>query len=154
MRALLQRVRKAEVTVDGQVVGACGPGLLVLLGVAEGDGPADADRLWEKVRDLRIFEDEAGKTNLSLADVGGEACIVSQFTLMADVRRGRRPSFTPAAAPDVAEALYERFCADAERDLGHVGRGVFGADMQVALVNDGPFTLLVDTAELGRPRRG
>jgi D-tyrosyl-tRNA(Tyr) deacylase len=154
MRALVQRVTEARVTVEGEVVGSCGRGLLILLGVGRDDGEAEADRLWEKVRDLRIFEDEDGKTNLSLADVGGEVCVVSQFTLMADVRRGRRPSFTPAAAPDVAEALYERFCADAERDVGHVGRGVFGADMEVSLVNDGPFTIMVDTDELKRPRRG
>lgn len=150
MRALIQRVRRASVTVDGEVVGSCGQGLLVLLGVGHGDDEAAADKLWDKILGLRIFEDEAGKTNLSLASVGGEALVVSQFTLYANCRRGRRPSFTDAAASDVANALYEHFCEHAEKDLGkeHVGRGVFGAMMDVELVNDGPFTIWLDTNEL------
>ena len=150
MRALIQRVRHASVTVDGEVTGSCGNGLLVLLGVGHDDDEATAAKLWNKISGLRIFEDEAGKTNLSLADVGGEALVVSQFTLYANCRRGRRPSFTDAAAPAQANALYERFCELAEADLGseHVGRGVFGAMMEVSLVNDGPFTIWLDTAEL------
>ena len=150
MRALIQRVRHASVTVDGEVTGSCGKGLLVLLGVGHEDDEALAEKLWNKVLGLRIFEDEAGKTNLSLADVGGETLVVSQFTLYANCRRGRRPSFTEAAAPAQANALYERFCELAEADLGveHVGRGVFGAMMDVELVNDGPFTVWLDTDEL------
>lgn len=150
MRALIQRVRRAGVTVDGQVVGSCGHGLLVLLGVGQHDDEAVADKLWRKMRDLRIFDDEAGKTNLSLLDVGGEALVVSQFTLYANCKRGRRPSFTEAGEPDRANELYEYVCGLAEQDLGkeHVGRGVFGAMMDVELVNDGPFTVWLDTHEL------
>ena len=150
MRALSQRVRHASVTVEGEVTGSCGKGLLVLLGVGHGDDEAVADKLWDKILGLRIFEDEAGKTNLSLASVDGEALIVSQFTLYANCRRGRRPSFTDAAAPDVASTLYEHLCERAEQSLGagHVGRGVFGAMMDVVLVNDGPFTIWLDTDEL------
>ena len=161
MRALLQRVGHASVRVAGEVVGSCGHGLLVLLGVGASDVAKGADgcgrvpdgllaKLWDKVRDLRIFDDEAGKTNLSLADVGGEVLVVSQFTLYANVRCGRRPSFTDAAEPTAARDAYERLCALAERDLGreHVGRGVFGAMMSVELVNDGPFTIWLDTDEL------
>lgn len=150
MRALIQRVRHASVTVDGQVVGSCGHGLLVLLGVGQRDDEAVADKLWRKMRDLRIFDDEAGKTNLSLFDVGGEALVVSQFTLYANCKRGRRPSFTEAGEPARANELYEHFCDLVENDLGeeHVGRGVFGAMMDVELVNDGPFTIWLDTDEL------
>ena len=150
MRALIQRVRRASVTVDGQVVGSCGHGLLVLLGVGQHDDEAVADKLWRKMRDLRIFDDEAGKTNLSLLDVGGEALVVSQFTLYANCKRGRRPSFTEAGEPARANELYEHFCDLVENDLGeeHVGRGVFGAMMDVELVNDGPFTIGLDTDEL------
>ena len=150
MRALIQRVRHASVTVDGEVTGSCGKGLLVLLGIGHEDDEALAEKLWNKILGLRIFEDEVGKANLSLADVGGEALVVSQFTLYANCRRGRRPSFTDAAAPAQANALYERFCELAEADLGaeHVGRGVFGATMEVSLVNDGPFTIWLDTTEL------
>ena len=150
MRALIQRVRHASVTVDGQVVGSCGKGLLILLGVGHDDDESVAAKLWNKARDLRIFDDEAGKTNLSLLDVGGEALVVSQFTLYADCKHGNRPSFTSAGAPDTARALYERFCELVEADLGseHVGRGVFGAMMDVELVNDGPFTIWLDTDEL------
>ena len=150
MRALIQRVRRASVTVDGQVVGSCGYGLLVLLGVGQHDDEAVADKLWRKMRDLRIFDDEAGKTNLSLLDVGGEALVVSQFTLYANCKRGRRPSFTEAGEPARANELYEHFCDLVENDLGeeHVGRGVFGAMMDVELLNDGPFTIWLDTDEL------
>lgn len=151
MRALIQRVERAQVEVDGVTVGSCGPGYLILLGVAPGDDEALAERLWRKVAALRICADEAGKTNRSLADTGGSVLVVSQFTLYADARRGNRPSFTGAAAPALAEHLYERFCELAEAELGpgRVGRGVFGADMRVSLVNDGPFTVMLDTDELG-----
>lgn len=147
MRALLQRVREASVTVDGEVVGACGPGLCILLGVGPDDDEAVAGRLWEKIRHLRIFDDEQGHMNRSLLDVGGGALIVSQFTLYADARRGRRPSFTGAAEPGRARELYGRFCEVAAEDVP-VGTGIFAADMQVALVNDGPVTLWLDTDEL------
>ena len=151
MRALIQRVEQAQVEVDGSVVGSCGEGYLILLGVAPEDDEALVERLWRKVATLRICEDDEGKTNRSLADTGGGVLVVSQFTLYADARRGNRPSFTGAARPELAERLYERFCALAEADLGagRVGRGVFGAEMRVSLVNDGPFTVLLDTDELG-----
>ncbi|MBM6774299.1 D-aminoacyl-tRNA deacylase [Olsenella profusa] len=151
MRALIQRVEQAQVEVDGAVVGSCGAGYLVLLGVAPKDDEALAERLWHKVAALRICADEAGKTNRSLMDTGGSVLVVSQFTLYADARRGNRPSFTGAAEPALAERLYDRFCELAEAELGpgRVGRGVFGADMRVSLVNDGPFTVLLDTDELG-----
>ena len=151
MRALIQRVEQAQVEVDGEVVGSCEAGYLVLLGVAPGDDEALVERLWRKVAALRICEDDAGKTNLSLVDTGGSVLVVSQFTLYADARRGNRPSFTGAAAPALAEHLYEHFCELAEKDLGpeRVGRGVFGAHMRVSLVNHGPFTVLLDTDELG-----
>lgn len=151
MRALVQRVERAQVEVDGEVTGSCGAGYLVLLGVAPTDDEALAERLWGKVARLRIFEDETGKTNRSLVDVGGSVLVVSQFTLYADARRGNRPSFTGAARPELAERLYERFCELAETELGagRVGRGVFGTHMRVSLVNDGPFTVLLDTDDLG-----
>ena len=146
MRALVQRVESASVEVDGSVVGSCAKGFLVLLGVSVEDTDATCDKLWRKVRDLRIFADSEGKTNLALADVAGEVLVVSQFTLYADTRKGHRPSFTQAARGDEANRLYERFCALADADLGaeHVGRGVFGADMRVSLVNDGPFTVMLE----------
>ena len=153
MRAVLQRVTSAQVCVDGEEVGACGPGFLVLLGVAPTDTPAEAERLWNKIFRLRVFDDDEGKMNRSLADVDGEVLVVSQFTLFADARRGNRPSFVGAARPEVAIPLYEGFCALAERDVRHVGRGVFGAEMQVSLVNDGPITIWLDTDELNRPKR-
>lgn len=151
MRALIQRVECAQVEVEGSVVGSCGAGYLILLGVAPGDDETIAERMWRKVAALRICADDAGKTNRSLADTAGSVLVVSQFTLYADARRGNRPSFTGAAGPALAERLYERFCELAEEDLGagRVGRGVFGADMRVSLVNDGPFTVLLDTDELG-----
>lgn len=148
MRALIQRVAHAQVDIDGQATGAIGRGFLILLGVGQTDDEATARKLWDKIRKLRIFEDETGKTNRSLADVGGEVLVVSQFTLYADCRHGNRPSFTSAGAPDEARALYERFCEMVRADLGSVQTGQFGADMQVSLVNDGPFTVWLDTAEL------
>ena len=152
MRAVLQRVESASVEVAGEVVGSCGPGYLILLGVGPGDTEAEAERLWDKTRVLRVFDDEDGHMNRSLLDVGGEVLAVSQFTLFADCRKGRRPSFAGAAAPEVAEPLYRRFCELAEADCPHVGRGVFGAEMRVSLVNDGPITILLDTNDLTRPR--
>ena len=153
MRALLQRVTSAEVSVDGEVVGSCGAGYLVLLGIAPTDTPAEVERLWNKTLRLRVFDDSEGKMNLSLADIDGEVLVVSQFTLYADSRRGNRPSFVGAARPDVAIPLYERFCEMAQADVRHVGRGIFGANMQVSLVNDGPVTIWLDTDELARTRR-
>jgi D-aminoacyl-tRNA deacylase len=139
MRALVQRVSEAAVAVDGREVARIGPGLLVLVGVCTGDGPEEADGLARKLLALRIFEDAAGRMNRSVEQAGGELLCVSQFTLYADVRRGNRPSFVEAAAPDRAEPLYERV----RQALGAKG-GVFGARMAVSLVNDGPITLLVE----------
>ena len=139
MRALVQRVSSASVTVDGEEVSRIGRGLLVLLGVGRGDGEEAADRIARKLRALRIFEDDAGKMNLSVEDVGGEILCVSQFTLYGDARKGNRPSYVDAAPPDEAESLYERVRAG----LGAQG-GRFGAHMQVELVNDGPVTLIVE----------
>lgn len=153
MRALVQRVSQASVTVEGSVTGSCGRGFLILLGVGPSDDEACACKLWDKIVRLRVFEDEDGKMNRSLADIGGEVLVVSQFTLYADCRRGNRPSFTGAASPELGERLYEHFCELAEADAP-CGRGVFGADMQVALVNDGPVTIWLDTDELSRSRRG
>jgi D-tyrosyl-tRNA(Tyr) deacylase len=145
MRALLQRVTRAEVAVDGQVIGRIGAGWLVLLGVGQSDTPAVAAALAEKVAYLRCFEDAAGKTNLAILDAGGAVLLVSQFTLYADTRRGRRPGFTAAAPPEQANALVEAF-GQALRTLGlQVEQGQFGAHMQVSLVNDGPFTIWLDT---------
>ncbi len=146
MRALLQRVSEASVAVDGEVVGQIRRGWLVLLGVGHGDTDAVADGLADKVAGLRCFEDAQGKTNLSAADVGAEMLVVSQFTLYADTSRGRRPGFTNAAPPDEAARLVERF-SDALRTRGFkVETGRFGAEMQVRLTNDGPFTIWLDTS--------
>lgn len=144
MRAVLQRVSRASVTVEGRVVGEIGRGWLVLLGVEKDDSEAEADWLAEKVASLRAFEDDAGKMNLSVAEVGGEVLVVSQFTIAADCRKGRRPSFDSAAQPEVAERLYERF-QDRVASAGlKVASGVFRAHMEVELVNDGPVTFLLD----------
>ena len=146
MRLLLQRVGRAAVLVDGATVGEIGPGLVVFVGVGHDDGPATADAFADKVADLRIFRDADGKTNRSLIDVGGEALVISQFTLYADTRKGRRPSFLDAAPPDLGTALYERFAhALAGRGV-RVARGVFGAEMIVELANDGPMTIWLDSA--------
>lgn len=145
MRAVLQRATRASVRVDGVVSGEIGPGLLVLLGVGPEDDEPEADTLAGKVARLRIFEEEDGRSGRSLMDVGGAALVVSQFTLLADTSKGNRPSFAGAAAPERAEPLYQRFCA-ALRDLGvPVEQGVFGARMEVELVNDGPVTIVLDT---------
>ena len=151
MRAVLQRVRQASVTIDGSTVGEIGPGLLILLGVGHNDTEQTAHRLWDKVKKLRIFADEQGKTNLSLMDVRGSALVVSQFTLFANCRKGNRPSFTQAGAPNEAERLYRFFTDLARADIepaAAVATGEFGADMQVSLVNDGPFTICLDTDDL------
>ena len=141
---MVQRVREASVAVDGNVVSAIGPGLVVLVGVASGDSPEQADRLAAKVAALRIFENDAGRFDRSLVDVAGEALVVSQFTLVADTRKGNRPSFTDAARPEDAQPLCERF-GDALRAEGvPVQTGVFGARMEVSLVNDGPVTIVLD----------
>ena len=147
MRALLQRTTGATVRVDGAVVGTIGPGLVVLLGVGPDDTETTADDLARKAAELRIFRDGDGRTNLALLDVGGSALVVSQFTLYADTRKGRRPGFIGGAAPELAERLYLRF-ADALRGLGvTVETGRFGEEMAVELVNDGPFTIWLDTAD-------
>jgi D-tyrosyl-tRNA(Tyr) deacylase len=147
VRALLQRTSGARVRVGDEVVGEIGPGLVILLGVGPDDDEAVTDALARRATELRIFDDSEGRTNLSLLDVGGEALVVSQFTLYADTRRGRRPGFTGAAAPEPAERLYLRF-AETLRSLGiRVATGRFGAVMAVELVNDGPFTIWLDTAE-------
>jgi D-tyrosyl-tRNA(Tyr) deacylase len=148
VRALLQRVARASVHVDGSPIASIGRGFLVLAGVGHDDGPSEAERLAEKIATLRVFADDQGKMNLALDDVGGEVLVVSQFTLYADVRKGRRPSYTDAAAPEPAAALVETLAAGLERRGVAVGRGMFGADMQVELVNDGPVTLLLDTVDL------
>jgi D-tyrosyl-tRNA(Tyr) deacylase len=147
VRALLQRTTGARVRVEGDIVGEIGRGLVVLLGVGPGDDEATADALARRVTELRIFDDADGRTNLSLADVGGAILVVSQFTLYADTRRGRRPGFTGAAAPDLAERLYLRFAAALRQDDVEVATGRFGTVMAVELVNDGPFTIWLDTAE-------
>ncbi len=147
MRALLQRVTRAEVRVGERSVGSIGAGLLVLLGVGHDDDAATADALARRVCELRIFEDADGRTNRSLLDVGGEALVVSQFTLYADTRRGRRPGFTDAAAPGVAVELWRRVAAGIEALGVRTALGEFGAEMAVELVNDGPFTIWLDTAD-------
>lgn len=148
MRAVVQRVSRAQVDIDGEPVGAIGRGLLILLGIGHDDGEEQVERLWSKIARLRIFEDADGKTNLSLADVSGEVLVVSQFTLFASCKKGNRPSFTDAGAPDEANRLYEQFVERARRDVPRVETGRFGAYMDVSLVNDGPFTLWLDTDAL------
>jgi D-aminoacyl-tRNA deacylase len=148
MRAVVQRVSRAEVRVEGRVVGGILRGLAVLLGVAREDGPADADLLAEKISGLRIFEDAGGKMNLAAGEVGGGVLVVSQFTLLGDARKGNRPSFVDAANPETASALYERVCARLREKGLAVATGVFRAEMEVELVNDGPVTILLDSRRL------
>ena len=148
MRALLQRVSQASVRVEGELEGSIGRGYLILLGVGPQDTEETAAALWQKILKLRLFEDAQGKTNLSLGDVGGAALVVSQFTLYANCRKGNRPSFTEAGDPQTAEALYEYFAQCVRQSLGTVETGRFGAMMEVALVNDGPFTIWLDTDQL------
>lgn len=145
MRAVVMRVKHASVTIDGRVNGAIGQGLLILLGVAPTDTPALCDKLAEKALGLRIFCDESGKMNRSLTDVGGQVLVVSQFTLFADCKKGKRPSFFGAAAPELADALYERFLDDCRARGFEPRHGEFGADMQVESCNDGPVTIPLDT---------
>lgn len=148
MRFVIQRVRESSVSVENEIIGRIGKGFLVLIGVSEDDSEAAADRLVKKMTGLRIFEDENGKTNLSLADVGGSLLLVSQFTLYADCKKGNRPSFTRAGSPDKAEALYEYIIAKCRESVPVVETGSFGAEMEVSLINDGPFTILLDSESL------
>lgn len=148
MRAVIQVVQEASVTIEGQVTGRIGQGYLVLLGVAENDTDEQMKKLVKKMIDLRIFPDENGKTNLSIEDVNGDIMVVSQFTLLADCKKGRRPSFIKAGNPEKAKRMYEEFMKECEKRIGKVAHGEFGADMKVALVNDGPFTIVLDSDEL------
>lgn len=145
MRALLQRVTEASVTVDGEIIGEIGPGLLILVCAMQGDTEAEADKLAAKIAKLRIFTDEAGKMNRSVKDQGGAALVVSQFTLAADTRRGNRPGFSTAAAPEDGKRLYDYFSTQMAAQGLTVANGQFGADMKVALINDGPVTIWMDT---------
>ncbi|WP_318344118.1 D-aminoacyl-tRNA deacylase [Flagellimonas baculiformis] len=146
MRAVIQRVSRASVTVDGQVVSAIGQGLLVLLGIEDADGKEDTEWLSQKITNLRIFNDEHGVMNRSVLDVGGDIIVVSQFTLHAQTKKGNRPSYIKASKPDVAIPIYEAFVQKMEQDLGKkIGTGIFGADMKVELLNDGPVTITMDT---------
>lgn len=146
MRAVIQRVLEASVTIDGATVSTIGPGLLILLAVEAGDAPEDGAWLSGKIARMRLFSDAAGKMNLSVLETGGEVIVVSQFTLHASTKKGNRPSFLRAAVPGISEPLYEGFCEGLESELGKpVGRGVFGAEMKVALVNDGPVTIVIDS---------
>ena len=154
MRAVIQRVRQASVSIAGKTVGSCGLGYLVLLGIGESDTEAEVEQLWNKILKLRIFPDGDKHTGAALSDVSGEVLVISQFTLYADCRKGNRPSFTRAGDPAESQRLYNLFVEHAQRDVAHVACGEFGADMQVSLVNDGPFTIWLDTDELKKPRRG
>ena len=148
MRFVIQRVTQSSVSVDGNVIGKIGKGLLVLIGVAEEDTEETADKLVRKLTGLRVFEDENGKTNLSLADVKGELLLISQFTLYANCKKGNRPSFTEAGSPQKANALYEYIIAKCRENVPIVETGSFGAEMKVSLVNDGPFTVLLDSEKI------
>jgi D-tyrosyl-tRNA(Tyr) deacylase len=151
MRAVIQRVREGCVSVEGQTIGEIGPGLVILVGAGHGDGQAEAARLADKIANLRVFADAEGKTNLSALDVGGEALVISQFTLYADCRKGRRPSFIDAALPDVAAPLVDYLAARLRQaGIRRVETGEFGATMLVEIHNDGPFTIILDTDDLAR----
>ena len=146
MRAVIQRVTKSSVAVDGEIKGSIGKGYNVLLGVMDGDTETQAELLAAKIAKLRVFEDEAGKMNKSVTDINGEILVISQFTLCADIKKGNRPSFTDSAAPDEANRLYEYFCSKLlENGVSKVGKGVFAADMKVEIHNDGPVTIVMDT---------
>lgn len=145
MKAVLQRVSQASVSVDGMVTGECGKGLMILLGVAEGDTERDAELLASKILKLRIFSDDNGKMNLSVTDVDGEMLIISQFTLLANYAHGNRPDYLASAKPDEAKRLYEYFIAQMNGKVKRLGCGIFGADMQVSLINDGPVTIVMDS---------
>ncbi|MGN1086568.1 MAG: D-aminoacyl-tRNA deacylase [Porcipelethomonas sp.] len=144
MKAVVQRVTHASVKVDGEIKGQIGQGFLILLGVGQNDTEEDADRLVNKIVKLRIFSDENDKINLSLSDVGGSLLVISQFTLYADCRKGNRPNFIQAGKPDEAERLYEYFVSQCKKQVPVVEKGVFGADMKVELLNDGPFTVVLE----------
>lgn len=148
MRFLIQRVNSASVTVDNKVIGSIDKGFLVFVGVYEEDTTAEADKLIKKLIGLRIFADGEGKTNLALADVGGQLLIVSQFTLCADCKKGNRPSFTKAAGADIANGLYEYIISECKKHVAVVEHGEFGADMRVDISNDGPFTIILDTRDM------
>ncbi len=148
MRFVIQRVKEASVSADGQVIGRIQKGYLVLIGVCDSDTEQTADKMIKKMTGLRIFEDENGKTNLSLADVGGSLLLVSQFTLYANCKKGNRPSFIEAGAPDKAERLYEYVIQECKKSVQEVQTGSFGAEMEVSLINDGPFTILLDSEQL------
>lgn len=148
MKLLIQRVNHAEVAVDGKICGKIGKGLLVFIGVGHNDNREIADKYLKKLIGLRIFEDSEGKTNLSLADINGELLMVSQFTLYADCKRGNRPGFSNAGAPDMANDLYEYMLSEASKKVPVVQHGIFGADMKVSLENDGPFTIILDESIL------
>ena len=148
MKFVIQRVKHAEVTVDGNTIGRIGKGYMVLIGVSNCDDEAIADKMLDKMIKLRIFEDENGKTNLSLDDVGGELLLISQFTLYANCKKGNRPSFIDAGGPDEANALYEYIIEKCRERVNVVERGEFGADMKVTLLNDGPFTIVLDSTEI------
>ena len=149
MRLLIQRVAEASVTIDGEKTGEIGKGYLVFLGIGEGDTREIVEKMFRKMYKLRIFQDADGKTNQSITEAKGELLVVSQFTLYADCRKGNRPSFVKAGSPVVAEELYEYFLSLCREEFGSVAHGSFGADMKVALVNDGPFTVFLDSRELG-----
>ncbi len=148
MRFVIQRVTRASVAVDGKICGQIDKGFMVLIGIAQTDTTEIADKLVKKMCGLRIFEDENGKTNLSLADVGGKLLLISQFTLYADCRKGNRPSFTGSGKPDMASPMYDYICEEAEKYVPGVQRGIFGEYMQVDLLNDGPFTIILDSDDL------
>ncbi len=148
MRFLIQRVSEASCTVNGSVTGKIGKGFLVFIGISDSDNTDIAEKMIKKLLNLRIFEDENGKTNLSLKDVGGGLLLISQFTLYADCRKGNRPSFTKAGEPGAAKALYEYIIEECKKQAACVQEGVFGADMKIALLNDGPFTVLLDSYEI------
>lgn len=150
MRFLVQRVNEAKVEADGETVGSIGKGFLVLIGISGSDDTVTADKMIKKLTGMRIFEDENGKTNLDLKAVGGQLLLISQFTLYADCRKGNRPSFTNAGAPDKAEQLYRYIIDGCRREIAVVEEGRFGAKMKVSLINDGPFTVLLDSAEICR----
>ena len=152
MKAVLQRVKNASVAVDGEIVGECGEGLMILLGVAQGDTEDDARLLAAKICNLRIFTDENDKMNLSVKDIDGEALVISQFTLMANYRKGNRPDYLESAPPDEANRLYEYFKGLMAAELRHVGCGVFGAHMEVSLVNNGPVTIVMDSEVLKKKK--
>lgn len=148
MKFLIQRVSEAACTVDGSVTGAIGRGFLVFIGISDRDTAEIADKMLKKLIGLRIFEDENGKTNLSLGDVGGEVLLISQFTLYADCKKGNRPSFASAGKPEAAKALYDYLIDECGKRLHVVQSGIFGADMKISLINDGPFTVMLDSDEI------